>query len=119
MPTKLAQLRAKAYARQQGRCFYCRQPMWVTDDRSFAARYHLTARQARVFRCTAEHLIARQDGGGDTEDNIAAACHYCNWGRHARKRVKDSSSFTAFVQRRMARGGWQMRLPAVLQQPAR
>ncbi len=25
-----------------------------------------------------EHVIARQHGGGDTEDNLALACHHCN-----------------------------------------
>jgi hypothetical protein len=110
MPTKLAQLRAQAFARQQGLCIYCLSPMWLKDAGAFAARHHLTTRQARWYQCTAEHLTARKDGGGDTPDNIAAACHHCNWGRHARKKAKDAQSFTVFVQQRMARGGWHMRL---------
>jgi 5-methylcytosine-specific restriction endonuclease McrA len=32
--------------------------------------------------CTAEHLVARMDGGRDTRDNIVAACRRCNAARH-------------------------------------
>ncbi|WP_254782667.1 HNH endonuclease, partial [Lysobacter sp. yr284] len=29
-------------------------------------------------RCTAEHLIARHEGGRNRRENIAAACWLCN-----------------------------------------
>jgi len=60
---RLQKHRQSAFAAQCGRCIYCRQPM---------------GRHA-----TAEHLKARQDGGTDRRDNIAAACRTCNHRRHA------------------------------------
>jgi hypothetical protein len=106
MPNRLAQPRAKAFARQQGRCFYCRNPMWLTDSAAFAKQHTLTPRQAREFQCTAEHLTARQDGGGDGTGNIAAACLFCNLRRHQRKRPKTVAEYVHFVQSLVQRGGW-------------
>lgn len=57
--------RQSAYQAQNGLCIYCRQPMGR--------------------RATAEHLKARQEGGTDRRDNIAAACVRCNHRRHADK----------------------------------
>jgi 5-methylcytosine-specific restriction endonuclease McrA len=110
MPTKLARPRAKAFASQQGLCIYCRKPVWLSDIAAFSTRYSLTTRQARWFQCTAEHLTARQDGGGDSTDNIAAACLFCNRGRHQRKTPKSVSDYLHYVQSRIARGGWNMPL---------
>jgi len=51
-----------------------------------ARSYRLTLRQAKSFRCTAEHLMAKRDGGSDDQENIVAACWVCNHTRHRRKR---------------------------------
>lgn len=111
MPT-LAKLRLAAFHRQNGRCFYCHLPMWTTDPLTFAAQYRLSAAQARRFQCTAEHLIARQDGGKDLEGNIVAACRFCNQTRHKRKSPPDAESYCALVAKRVTAGRWHF--PEVL-----
>jgi hypothetical protein len=55
-------LRRAACREQRGLCFHCCQPM---------------------VKPTAEHLIARRDGGADTRGNVVAACLSCNHSRHA------------------------------------
>lgn len=81
--TNLQILRAQACKQQGGRCFYCNRPMWTSNARVFAKQLGISRKQALALRCTAEHLIARQEGGADTPDNIVAACRACNQGRHA------------------------------------
>ena len=61
-PLHLQFLRRVACREQGGLCFYCGRPM---------------------TKPTAEHLIAKQDGGRDTRANIAATCAPCNHARHA------------------------------------
>ncbi|WP_080579593.1 HNH endonuclease [Sinorhizobium fredii] len=87
--------------------------MWETDPRIFSARYRVSRRAALHFRCTAEHLVARCDGGRDTEENIVAACHYCNRTRHRPKRPKNAASYAAFVRSRIEKGRWR---PVMLRQ---
>ncbi|MBJ2155250.1 HNH endonuclease [Variovorax sp. IB41] len=60
---RLKLLRHRACQEQGGRCFYCLLPMGRN--------------------VTAEHLVARMDGGKDTRDNIVAAHQRCNESRHA------------------------------------
>ncbi len=79
-------LRARAFEDQRARCFYCNLPMWNWKPEAFAARWDITQRQTQQFRCTAEHLKARSEGGGNTRENIVAACWICNTRRHRRKR---------------------------------
>lgn len=57
--------------------------MWTGDVRPFIKRFALTADQAALFECTAEHKVAQKDGGKNTRSNIAAACWDCNHHRHA------------------------------------
>lgn len=59
---RLQFLRRCACRKQDGRCFYCLKPMGRD--------------------VTAEHLVARMDGGNDTPANIVAACRRCNAARH-------------------------------------
>lgn len=59
---KRQSLRRSACAAQGGLCFYCLQRMG--ND------------------VTAEHLVARMDGGNDVPGNIVAACEECNAARH-------------------------------------
>lgn len=61
---KLAYLRRQACRAQAGLCFYCCRPMGKD--------------------VTAEHLVARCDGGKDQRGNIVAAHRSCNHDRHAR-----------------------------------
>lgn len=104
-------LRFAAFDRQGGRCYYCGFQMWRDTPEAFARRHGLSLRQARHFQCTAEHLVARQDGGRDTQSNIAAACQRCNQRRHKLKAVPEPKEYKALVQKRMSKGGWHP-LPA-------
>jgi len=71
--------REHARRAQGGICIYCRQPMGKD--------------------VTAEHLVARMDGGRNTRGNIAAACRCCNAGRHALfpRGAPDPETYQAFV----------------------
>ena len=106
MANSLNQLRSTAFSRQAGCCYYCGLPMWTTDPRSFADQHGLTLRQARLLQCTAEHLLPRQDGGRDSEANIAAACCHCNRTRHRRQSALDPERYRRLVQSRMAHQAW-------------
>lgn len=87
-------LRTLAFETQGGRCFYCDLPMWQYDPVAFATRFRITARQAKRFRCTAEHLVARCEGGKTLRENIVAACWYCN----SRRQRIDGKRFDAGAQ---------------------
>ncbi len=103
--TKLQKLRTHAFIAQQGRCFYCSQPMWNKSPNELE-QYGLRQSTAKPFRCTAEHLIAQQDGGRDVEGNIAAACWFCNVHRHKRKNPPTPKNFQDFVMNRIKNGKW-------------
>lgn len=84
--------------------------MWLDNPKAFARRHGLTRRQANSHRCTAEHLLARCEGGGDTPQNIAAACSLCNLRRHSRRPVGSAPSpqrYRAHVLRQVAKGRWR------------
>lgn len=106
MPASVATSRAKAFKRQSGRCFYCDLPMWLSEPGAFAERYKLKLRQTKAFRATAEHLIARCDGGSNCAHNIAAACYFCNSKRHARPTPLAPERYREHVRRRIAAGRW-------------
>ena len=74
--------RLRAFSKQKGRCYYCDSPMWLEGRSKFAAMHGITRKLAKSLRCTAEHLLARQDGGTDEMQNIVAACSFCNSMRH-------------------------------------
>jgi len=84
-PNKLKKLRHQAFIRQNCRCFYCTLPIWEGDPTEFLARHGISPRKAKYLRCTAEHLVAQQDGGGETIQNVAAACLWCNQMRHLKR----------------------------------
>ena len=106
MPTTLIKSRFKAYNFQQGRCIYCKYPMWLDDPEVFANKYKITTKQAKLFQCTAEHLKAKQDGGKNHESNIVAACHFCNQKRHKCKKPKDPIAYKNYVSSRLGKGKW-------------
>ncbi|WP_296280672.1 HNH endonuclease signature motif containing protein [Pseudoxanthomonas sp.] len=73
----------------------------------------LPSKLGRWYQCTAEHLIARQDGGKNTPVNVVAACRLCNLRRHQRPTPAPSpETYKALVQRRMAAGRWHLKLPS-------
>ncbi|WP_205895078.1 HNH endonuclease [Metapseudomonas otitidis] len=98
--------RQSAFDRQYGKCCYCGFSMWQGSPESFAKARGISEAQARHFRCTAEHLLARQDGGTDSESNIAAACARCNALRHQRKSPPEPVKYQALVQSRLDKGRW-------------
>lgn len=102
---KLQRLRTHAYHAQQGRCCYCGVPMWIQSPEELCA-LGLRLRTAKPLRCTAEHLVAKRDGGRDVAENIAAACWLCNTRRHQRKSAPAPEAYRAFVKRRVAQGKW-------------
>jgi 5-methylcytosine-specific restriction endonuclease McrA len=87
-PKKLQRLRHEAYLRQDCRCFYCTLPIWEGDPTYFTTRYGIALRKAKYLQCTAEHLVAQQEGGGETVENVAAACLLCNRMRHLKRQEK-------------------------------
>jgi 5-methylcytosine-specific restriction endonuclease McrA len=93
--------RTIACLRQSGRCYYCTLPMWSGSLSEFASKYRLTVGQARVLRCTGEHLTARQDGGNASTSNIVAACVFCNQHRHRRKNPPAPESYKRLVNARL------------------
>lgn len=90
-PNKLKTLRHQAFVRQNCRCFYCSLPIWEGDPKGFIARHGISLRKAKHLQCTAEHLIAQQDGGGESVLNVAAACLWCNRMRHLKRQHKAPS----------------------------
>lgn len=108
---RLKTLRILAAVRQSWRCHYCSFPMWEGDPNAFIARYGISKREAIRFKCTAEHVKARCDGGEDSAANIVAACRTCNGLRHRRKNPRSADDHAVHVRKRLAGGRW---LPAHL-----
>lgn len=98
--------RTKAFKKQNGRCYYCDLPMWISDAKIFSQRYELTLKQAQLFKCTGEHLIAFHEGGATNQSNIVAACYYCNSRRHKPKAALSPEMYKKKVQSRMRSGKW-------------
>lgn len=106
MPSSLAKPRRAAFARQNGRCHYCGFPMWLEDPAELSAPFGLSDRESARLQCTAEHLVARQDGGGDGADNIVAACRFCNVTRHRLSSPPDPVRYRLRVLCRLNAGRW-------------
>ena len=102
-PRKLKRSRIAAFIEQGGQCYYCNLPMWEVDPKAFASAYGLTLRQAMQLRSTAEHLLARSEGGSDGRSNIVAACSLCNRLRHRPKRAKAPEDWGVICRRRVAK----------------
>ena len=107
MPYKTpTHLRKSAYNAQHGRCYYCSKPMWLEGIEAFAKAHKYSLVQAKWLKCTAEHLLARANGGNDSAENIAAACWYCNLKRHQRKYPLPPEQYRHHVAKRIKKGGW-------------
>ena len=91
--SNVKEFRDEAFHRQGGLCWYCGRPMARASDK-------------RSSRRTAEHLLARCDGGEDVAENIVAACWLCNTRRHTSKTPLSSQAFQDYVRQRLARGNW-------------
>lgn len=104
--SQIQRLRGLSFKLQDGRCYYCHQPMWASDPASFARHYGLSHRRARRHRVTAEHLIARSNAGRNEEANIVAACAYCNMGRHRTAKPLAPEAHGLKVRKRLAAGKW-------------
>jgi len=98
--------RNTAFICQSRRCFYCGYRMWLSDPEQFAASAGLSLKQTSRLRCTAEHLLARCEGGKDGPENIVAACLSCNRRRHARRKAMAPFEYKALVLRRVNSGRW-------------
>jgi len=106
MSGTIPKVRRAAFQRQDGLCFYCRRPMWQNHLHHFASGNCLTKAQARKRRCTAEHLLAKCDGGSDNLSNIAAACSYCNERRHQLATPPTPDEYRAYVLQELQAGRW-------------
>lgn len=104
--TRRARYRIRAFNSQRGLCYYCCFPMWLEDPKGFGAKWNLTSNDTLARRCTAEHLLAQQDGGTDAAKNIVAACLKCNQGRHRCATPLAAAPFGIFVQKQVHRGRW-------------
>ena len=103
----LIKKRKCAFDAQARRCYYCKCLMWLGHEgRKFRQQHSLTKKQAQELRCTAEHLRARCDGGGNAAGNIVAACRRCNGGRHEQRQAPEPSAFSEFVEGQLMRGKW-------------
>ncbi|MEM5340555.1 HNH endonuclease [Paraburkholderia azotifigens] len=109
MSSSLARARTRAYIQQSGLCYYCDRLMWNDADGLVAmtANANISRRKAGRFQCTAEHLIARSEGGLNSQSNIAAACRFCNMTRHRSKTPRDPLEYRKHVQNRLRRKKWQ------------
>lgn len=105
MNKSLKRYRAAACLSQGSRCFYCAAPIWLIEEGKFASEFGISLRQAKLFKCTAEHLQARQDEGSNRRSNIAAACLFCNKRRHAGRKVAlTPAEYRRHVRARLAVG---------------
>jgi 5-methylcytosine-specific restriction endonuclease McrA len=103
MSNRIASHRSRAFAQQNGKCFYCDLPMWIDSSKAFSEQKGLTAGQCAQFECTAEHLQPKCGGGRDNRANIVAACHHCNATRHKRKKPLSPDQWRATQVRRASR----------------
>ncbi|WP_421997066.1 HNH endonuclease [Roseovarius confluentis] len=106
MGSKLKRINQSKFHSQRGRCFYCQQPMWIDSPTEFCRNHGMTMRHAAKFQSTAEHLVARCDGGKDNPSNIVAACMYCNRTRHRTKEPQQSATYLEKVRARLSMGRW-------------
>lgn len=106
MASKFAIQRQHAFSKQNGLCYYCGRSMWQKKPKEFAKKHGISEKEAVQLKCTAEHLIARCEGGNNCKDNIVAACLCCNQKRHQRKKNLDHNKYKAHVLKRINIGRW-------------
>lgn len=97
---KVKKYRRRAFERQAGLCYWCRQPMiWKTKQNAAKVWDHPRA-------CTADHLVMRSHGGITVPENIVAACRECNNSRHwsSFEQVREGTATLADVWRKSVDG---------------
>ena len=106
--SQLQTFRRQAFVKQNCRCFYCQLPMWEADEEQFALSHGLPAKLTKYLKCTAEHLLAQQDNGCDTSQNIVAACRWCNRLRHQGRSHKAPPPliYKSRIAELIAKGHW-------------
>ena len=72
--------------------------MWSKNPVQFAELHGLRVEDTGHFQCTAEHVVARCDGGIEHK-NIVAACSYCNITRHEADEPLAADLYRETVQR--------------------
>jgi len=102
---KLRRFRKVAARRQQHLCHYCSAPMWSKNPEGFAERHGLRLEDCGHFQCTAEHMVARRDGGEERR-NIVAACRHCNIARHEMEQPLPADLYREYVQKEVAEARW-------------
>jgi 5-methylcytosine-specific restriction endonuclease McrA len=102
----LKKQRTQAFNMQKGLCYYCNFPMAIGNPKEFAARRKIARKHAVHFQCTAEHLKAFSEGGGSAQDNIVAACRFCNLRRHRKKEALDPMEYKKYVQTLIEQKKW-------------
>ncbi len=110
MARRVVRFRASKMQAQNGLCYYCGQQMWRENRAAFCRLHRIGRSFAKLFRCTAEHLVARCDGGKTSAENIVAACLLCNRTRHEAKPPRDPEGHRQYVRSLLARDEWP-RLP--------
>ena len=106
MKSNIIRHRHSAYITQSGTCYYCEFPLWESDPELFARAHKISATKVVHLQCTAEHLHARHDGGGNSKQNIVAACLRCNLTRHKLKPAPSPDSYRILVQKFVRKGSW-------------
>lgn len=105
---KLAKLRIRSAVAQQGCCYYCGLKMIDPAVPQCITPADVRPRWRKFLMCTAEHLRARRDGGGDVASNVVAACAWCNSRRHLGRedRAPDPFAYRDRVRKLMAKQRW-------------
>jgi 5-methylcytosine-specific restriction endonuclease McrA len=109
MSLSLKDKRARAFESQEGKCFYCGFRMWMNEPSGHPLWSRVSPAALNRFQCTAEHKVARTDGGSDARRNIVAACRFCNEARHRRPIPPSSETFKKLVTSRVRRRRWHPR----------
>lgn len=106
MTSSVKNIRKTKFVEQKGQCHYCCQPMWEKNRKLFAFTHGISKPASNWLRSTAEHLVARQDGGADVSQNIVAACRYCNRTRHTSPKPMPPADYAQKVRKRLWKGKW-------------
>ena len=110
MTSAISKKRLAAFKQQNGRCYYCGLPMWLKQPTELTARFRIREGDASRLRCTAEHLLARQEGGTNSSYNIVAACLFCNKTRHRIASPPDPTRYQVHVMHRLRAGKWHPKI---------
>lgn len=106
MKSNIIRHRHSSFIAQSATCYYCEFPLWEGDLDSFARARKIPASKLVLLQCTAEHLLARQDGGKNSKENIVAACLRCNQTRHKLRPAPSPDSYRTLVQKLVRKERW-------------